>query len=353
MIVNKIKEKALLFLFCLIMIYFFTLISVIVLLMFIFQKNKSAHKYLKRAWLHLTMSALSIYFPKPIYIYYDPVIILKKKNIVISNHLSEYDWLMILAILYKFNRYDDICIILKHTLKNIPLLGYGMKYFGFIFLNRKLDADKEILKTGLQILKNKQKYDLLIFPEGTYIDKEGKEKSDNYIIKNPVFLDGTKFCPQEVLLPRVTGFNIIYDNLGNDMEGVIDITLFTNPYTSLPQEKYTYYKALTDFNDRIGYSCFIEFVDKPAKNNFIFSRFKNKDEFIKKYKNVCSEGFKSLDDFIFKFKKIHKEIEGYKFDEVSIKSYWGPFFTTIFIFILIIVIYVAYKISKSFIGVFK
>ncbi|EQB61690.1 lysocardiolipin acyltransferase 1 [Vairimorpha apis BRL 01] len=249
------------------------------------------------------MSTLSIYFPKPIYIYYDPIIFYKKKNIVISNHLSEYDWLMILAILYKLQRYDDMCIILKQSLKNIPLLGYGMSYFGFIFLNRKLDADKEILKKGLNILKNKQKYDLLIFPEGTYIDKVGKEISDNYVKNNPVNLKGTNFYPQEVLLPRVTGFNIIYDNLGNDMDGVIDMTLFTNPYISLPQEKYKYHKALTDFDDRIGYSCFIEFVDKPAKKDFIFNRFKNKDEFIKKYKKVCPEGFNSLEDFITKFKK--------------------------------------------------
>ncbi|KAF5141239.1 hypothetical protein G9O61_00g005560 [Vairimorpha ceranae] len=302
-----------------------------------------ATKYIKRIWFHLTISVLSFLFPKPIYIYYDPKILRKTKNIVISNHLTEYDWLMLFTVLYRLKRFDNICIILKNSLRNIPLLGYGMKYFGYIFLNRKLEKDREIISEGIKRLKKNNEYDLLFFPEGTYLDSVSSQVCKEYMDKNPCILNGQIFRPTEVLLPRVTGFNLIKESLNGDADGIIDITMLVNPYKKYPQDYYTYTKTLTDFTDRVGFVFYLDYIENYNDKNFIYKRFKIKDDIFKVYKKLKNKRISSLCEFKMLTQKIKKENDTFKYEIIYVHSEWAPFFYTIFIYTVLF----GYRLCKK------
>ena len=71
-----------------------------------------------------------------------------------------------------------IYIILKESLKNIPIIGWGAQFYNFIFLKRKWEQDKDSFKQHLDQLSNTQDpMWLLIFPEGTNLAKGTREKS--------------------------------------------------------------------------------------------------------------------------------------------------------------------------------
>ncbi|KAF9765072.1 hypothetical protein NGRA_0009 [Nosema granulosis] len=348
------------FLFAIVMMFYFKSIFVIVCWMYLCDKfvtNKALKTRIvratKRVWLNLTMAALHIYFPQPIYVHYNPIILEKVKNIVISNHLTEYDWLFILNLLYHLGRYDDVCIILKQSLKNIPLVGYGMRFFGFIFLNRQLDKDKQIINEGAERLIHQAKYDLLIFPEGTYIDSFSFPKSRRFASDKKIEVNGKAFNPQNVLVPRTSGFNVLKEELLEDMEGVVDITMLVSPYESFPQEVYSYVDTVLDFKRRLSFVFYIDFVSnkKQIDNpNFLYSVFKEKDELIEKYKaSFGKDTFKDLKDFISKTSALGISKEKFRYKVIDMRSRWCTFFYTTFIVADISISYALYKFFRIFI----
>ena len=70
--------------------------------------------------------------------------------VLIANHQIYTDWwyIWILACQHGFG--GNIKIILKHELCNIPIFGWGMQFFEFIFLRRKWAHDKPVLISCLE-----------------------------------------------------------------------------------------------------------------------------------------------------------------------------------------------------------
>lgn len=207
-------------------------------------RRESCVVYLKRLWLRLTMVIMGFYFRKPILVSYNPLILNTKKCIAISNHQTMYDWWFFLMVLHSFGRWDDMFVVLKESLSRIPMFGYAMKCCGFIFLSRKLEQDREVLHEKISQLKLRKKYLLLFFPEGTIFEKETHVSSTRYAFEKNVTVDGKLFVPRRVLVPRKTGFEIIMSQLKDDIEGVIDITIFSNPYERYPQDAHSYSKVI-------------------------------------------------------------------------------------------------------------
>jgi 1-acyl-sn-glycerol-3-phosphate acyltransferase len=118
-------------------------------------------------------------------------------------------------------------IILKESLKYVPVMGWGMQFFSFIFLSRNWTKDKDRFAHRLDKLKRKQEghgdvYNpmwILIFPEGTNLSKNGRAKSASWAKKQNI--------PdlQHALLPRSTGLRFCLDELDNTVEWVYDCTL--------------------------------------------------------------------------------------------------------------------------------
>ncbi|SCU78715.1 LANO_0A03752g1_1 [Lachancea nothofagi CBS 11611] len=191
---------------------------------------------------------------------------LKRKSVMISNHQIYTDWVFLWWLAYTAGLGGNVFIMLKKSLQRIPIMGYGMKNFKFIFMNRKWSRDKINLanrlsdmdhnargvgelagkriahKTadGLEIWNDKGStevdhkqicwpYSLLIFPEGTNLSQNTRNKSEIFASKSnlPIF--------RNLVLPRVTGLRFALQELKNSCEVVYDATI---GYSGVKQHEY-------------------------------------------------------------------------------------------------------------------
>lgn len=125
--------------------------------------------------------------------------------------------------------HGHIFIILKESLKYIPLLGWGMMFYSFIFMSRKMATDQPRMAYRLNKLKQR-KVDptgkvyldpmwLLLFPEGTNLSKNGRRKSAAWAAKNDLK------DPDHVMLPRSTGTFFCLNELKGTVDHVYDCTV--------------------------------------------------------------------------------------------------------------------------------
>ena len=126
--------------------------------------------------------------------------------------------------------HGHIYIILKNSLKYIPVIGPGMLFFRFIFLARNWAKDKLTFQYHLTQL-NSQHHGptsnsqslypmwLLIFPEGTNLSSNGRINSKKWADK--VGLEDM----QHLLLPRSTGLQFCIQELRNTVEWLYDCTI--------------------------------------------------------------------------------------------------------------------------------
>jgi len=126
--------------------------------------------------------------------------------------------------------HGHIYIILKESLKHIPVVGWGMRFYSFIFMSRKMSTDQPRLAHRLQKLKEvhlgpmsgTSGFDpmwLLLFPEGTNASDNGRRKSAAWAEKQ-----GIKDM-EHVLLPRSTGTFFCLNELKGTVDYVYDCTL--------------------------------------------------------------------------------------------------------------------------------
>jgi lysocardiolipin and lysophospholipid acyltransferase len=154
-----------------------------------------------------------------------------ERMVMIANHQIYTDWLYLWWIGYANSpmMHGHIYIILKESLKNLPIAGWGMQFFGFIFMSRKMSMDQPRMAHRLGLLKkehvapNGEKYRnpmwLLLFPEGTNASGNGRVKSAAWAAKI-----GVKDM-QHLLLPRSTGMFFCLNELKGALDYVYDVTV--------------------------------------------------------------------------------------------------------------------------------
>lgn len=182
-------------------------------------------------------------------------------SVFISNHQIYTDWLFLWFLSYTSRLSDCVYIILKDLLK-IPVLGYGMKNYNFLFLSRKWEKDKiiltnqlleidanargvgpangvkEVASTSNSEIKTWPKidrpdkiwpYQLILFPEGTV-------PSDRTTKKSRAYIETQGHEPlKHVLLPRYRGLYLALKKLRGTIEVVYDIT---TGYSDLNEGEY-------------------------------------------------------------------------------------------------------------------
>lgn len=177
---------------------------------------------------------------------------LEQYSISISNHQIYTDWIYLWWVAYTSKMGGRVYIMLKKSLQSIPILGYGMTNFKFIFMNRKWAKDRITLSNQLgeldadargqgplhgkgpvlideegqmqwATLVNEKKenwpYNLILFPEGTNFTANTKMKSQNY---------GAKVGKETfnyVLLPHVTGLRHCIKVLKPSLNILYDVTI--------------------------------------------------------------------------------------------------------------------------------
>ncbi len=120
-------------------------------------------------------------------------------------------------------------IILKESLKYIPILGQGMMFYGFIFMSRKMAVDQPRMAHRLGKLKMEHAAAggksylspmwLLLFPEGTNLSQPGRERSTKWATK--IGIPDVK----HLLLPRSTGMYFCLNELKGTVDYVYDCTV--------------------------------------------------------------------------------------------------------------------------------
>lgn len=164
-----------------------------------------------------------------------------ERLVLIANHQVYTDWIYLWWFAYTNAMHGRIYIILKESLKYIPVVGQGMMFYGFIFMARKWLSDKPRLQHRLEKLKTHHtgsksghsQYDpmwLLIFPEGTNLSINTKRRSDEYGQKQgyPPF--------KHEILPRSTGLFFCLQQLRGTVDWVYDSTIAYEgpPYVLIP-----------------------------------------------------------------------------------------------------------------------
>lgn len=188
---------------------------------------------------------------------------LKCKSIFISNHQIYTDWVFLWWLTSTANLAGKVYIILKKSLESIPILGYGMKNYKFIFMSRKWHYDRLTLRNSLGVidansrgvgpisgrspvredpdgeiywdtisLNERQEnwpYCLILFPEGTNLSPTTRQRSVNFANK----IGKNTF--ENVLLPHATGLRQSLLKLRPSLDVLYDITI---GYSGVKKEEY-------------------------------------------------------------------------------------------------------------------
>lgn len=140
--------------------------------------------------------------------------------VIISNHQIYSDWFFLWFIAYLNHCSDHFFIVMKKSLEKLPVLGYGMTNYHFVFLSRNWQLDKSYMVKQFQTIKQlSTKFWMLIFPEGTNMSHNNRNKSHKFAEKIGL--------PKQdcVLLPRVKGLYVACKELAPSTTKIIDFTI--------------------------------------------------------------------------------------------------------------------------------
>lgn len=143
-----------------------------------------------------------------------------ERLVLMANHQLYTDWLYLWWIAYTNGMHGFVYIILKESLKNIPIIGWGAQFYNFIFLARNWEEDQRRFKKHLcQLNRPNDPMWLIIFPEGTNLSATTREKSKRWAEKN-----GLQDMKHQ-LLPRSTGLRFCLNELKETTKWLYDCTI--------------------------------------------------------------------------------------------------------------------------------
>ncbi|EKM60925.1 uncharacterized protein PHACADRAFT_247149 [Phanerochaete carnosa HHB-10118-sp] len=176
---------------------------------------------------------------------------LPPKAVWIANHQMYADWWYVWCLTYFAGSYKDVFIVLKKSLKWLPIIGWGMQLYNFIFLSRSWASDRLHLAKSLSWLsaqaeKRDTPLTFVLYPEGTLVSKHTRPLSKKYADKMG-FPDN-----RNMLLPRSTGLQYSLRALSPRIRSLqlIDVTV---AYPGIPPLGYgqSYYTLRSIFMDGV------------------------------------------------------------------------------------------------------
>ncbi|KAM6498286.1 Acyltransferase domain containing protein [Amanita muscaria] len=179
---------------------------------------------------------------------------LPSKFILTANHQVYADWWYMWCLTYYFRPqgvHRHVYITLKKSLKWLPMIGWGMQLFGFIFLARSWASDKLTLAARLaergQVAEREDSpLCFIIYPEGTLVSKLTRPISKKFADKMGI-PDMTN-----TLLPRSLGLQYSLRSLAPRIPDLrlLDVTIM---YPGIPALHYgqDYYTLRSIFFDGV------------------------------------------------------------------------------------------------------
>lgn len=226
-----------------------------------------------------------------------------ERVVVMANHQIYTDWLYLWWIAYTNSTptHGHLYIILKETLKWVPLIGPAMQLYGFIFMARKWATDQERLRYRLQKLntnhsgplsgsKGPEQLDpmwLLIFPEGTNLSANTRASSQRFAAKSGIS------DMKHQLLPRSTGLQFCLQELKDTVPYLYDCTI---AYEGIPAGGYgqdiftlrsVYFQGRPPKSVNMHWRRFkiseIPYNDHDAMSAWVMERWREKDELLEAF----------------------------------------------------------------------
>ncbi|GAB7362372.1 hypothetical protein MBLNU230_g2697t1 [Neophaeotheca triangularis] len=221
-----------------------------------------------------------------------------ERLVLMANHQIYTDWLYLWWIAYTNDpvpTHGHIYIILKESLKYVPVIGPAMVFYNFIFMARRWSKDQARLHHRLQKLNTQHSGPLsgsgggsqldpmwlLIFPEGSNLSANTRKSSASWAQKQQIP------DTSHMLLPRSTGLAFCLRELRNTVEWVYDITM---AYEGIPEHQYgqdVFTLRSVYFQGRPPKSVNLHFrrfhistipLDNPTEmNDWLLARWREKD----------------------------------------------------------------------------
>lgn len=205
-------------------------------------------------------------------------------DILVCNHLSVFDFLIILSYL-QYIGIDSCNYFLKESIKYVPGIGLICYSGNDIKLSRNWEKDKHSLANQIDKFEtnpNSNKQFIIIFPEGTRSTPKKLEEGQNFSRLNnlPVF--------DNLLVPKSKGLHFLVNHLNktNKLGRIWDLTL------AIPK----FMKQSAYINDVFGkpigpvYGMIKELKldfdiqDSELFKSWLLKKWEIKDEFLKNYK---------------------------------------------------------------------
>jgi len=151
--------------------------------------------------------------------------------IVVANHQQMPDIPVIMQLARSKRRLGDLKWFVKRAMRNIPGVGWGMRFLNCLFVERSWTADREMIQRTFATIVNEQiPLWLICFAEGTRLTPEKLEACRDYAQRQGI--EPTR----NVLLPRTKGFAASVAGLGDHIGAVYDLTIgYTDGIPSLWQ----------------------------------------------------------------------------------------------------------------------
>jgi 1-acyl-sn-glycerol-3-phosphate acyltransferase len=217
--------------------YFVSLIIIPITFIYLFNKKYIMYFTIIKNIIYSAMTFIIKIFLFPnIYvnsnIELEMILTTNNKNILISNHITELDFLLSIFVFNNTSIFSKNNIISKKTVGYmIPFIGFIGLLLNDIFLNRKIEHDINKLNSKLDFNL------LLLYPEGTCFNNQKKNISDNYCKNNNLI--NFKYH----LYPRITGLELIIEN-NPDITYIYDLTII---YDNITKNNYGEYYNIFNF----------------------------------------------------------------------------------------------------------
>ena len=141
-----------------------------------------------------------------------------KIDVIIANHVSTIDFIIMICIIRMFDD-RDFYFIFKNEVILYPAIGFILSSSKDIKIIKKLEHNKDNIINNIKNIKNGV---IVIFPEGTRISKE------KILLSQKFSKDNKLNTFNNVLYPRMKGLWTICNTLNelNKLGNIIDITCF-------------------------------------------------------------------------------------------------------------------------------
>lgn len=230
-------------------------------------------------------------------------VVFPERVVLMANHQIYTDWLYLWWVAYTNTppMHGHIYIILKESLKYVPVIGPAMMLYGFVFMARKWASDQKRLRYRLQKLNSRHSGPmsggeggstldpmwLMIFPEGTNLSGNTRKQSAKWASKTNI-----EDC-RNVVLPRSLGLQFCLQELRGTVEYLYDCTI---AYEGIPLGQYgqdiftlrsVYFQGRPPKSVNMHWRRFavkdIPVDDDDKMHDWVMQRWREKDDLIETY----------------------------------------------------------------------